>query len=129
MSLLQRQELSRAQSIELDVIQSVRRRVRSFVEHVCAEKTVIVGKLVIHARGEKVFVDNLLARKSKYSQIAVAPGNGTLVGKMVKSEVRLHRRIDSHRGRCTGATGIGARAQRPTPRRRGGHSSNCCDAL
>src|SRR5437763_9826320 len=64
-SLLQRQELSGAQSIELDVIQSVRRRVRSFVEHVCAEKTVIVGKHVIHARGEKVSVDNQLARKTK----------------------------------------------------------------
>jgi hypothetical protein len=51
---------------------------------------------VIYPGGDEVFVDNLLASKSKYSQIAVAPGNGTLVGKMVKSEVRLHRRIDRH---------------------------------
>ena len=93
-SLLQRQELSRAQSIELNVIQSVRRRVRSFVEHVCAEKTVIVSEFVIHPRGKKVFVDNLLARERIRPRIPVSKDSAG-IGQVVEGKVLSDSWVDS----------------------------------
>src|SRR5207249_5923448 len=89
--LLQRSELSRRERGELNVIQSVRRRVGRFVEHVCAEQAVVIRDLVVDPSGKKVFVDDLLADKGEFSGVSV-PKNRA-VGQMVESEVLRRRWI------------------------------------
>src|SRR5215472_1844514 len=69
--LLQRGELSRRERGELNVIQSVRRRVGRSVEHVCAEQAVAIRDLVVDPSRKKVFVDDLLACKREFSGVSV----------------------------------------------------------
>src|SRR5437660_11148400 len=58
--LLQRSELPRRERGELNVIQSVRRRVGRFVEHVCAEQAVGISVLVDDGSGKEGFSVELL---------------------------------------------------------------------
>src|SRR6266567_4609487 len=107
---LQRNELSRRQRGELNVIQSVRRRVGRFVEHVCAEQAVAIRDLVVDPSGKKVFVDDLLADKGEFSGVSV-PKNRA-IGQMVKSEVLRRRWIYGDLSCRAGITWVRARQGR-----------------
>ena len=85
--LLYRKELPRGQCVELNVIQSVRRRVRGFVEHVRTEQTVIAGEPVIDARRKEVLADDLLPRERVFSGVPVA--QDWSIGQMIESKVSL----------------------------------------
>ena len=61
MSVFQRQKLPRRQSIEFNIVQTVGGGIRRPIEHVGTEQTVFLGEFVVNARGEKVFVDDLLS--------------------------------------------------------------------
>ncbi len=69
MSFLGGNDLSRAEAAKFDVSYGIRGAVGSLVIQVGAEKAVLVGELVIEARGNKVLVDNLLTGERKNASV------------------------------------------------------------
>src|SRR5216684_9053106 len=70
MGFLQGSELSRGQCVELNIIQSVGRRVGCLVVHVRAEQTILVRKSVVNAGRKEVLIDDLLSGKRECSEIS-----------------------------------------------------------
>ena len=122
MRLFDSNNLTGSQSVELDVVQAVRRRVRSSIKHISSEQAVIVGELVIHASSEEILVHDLLAGEGKYSDVAVATSQ-RLLGQVVEREIGLGGRIHRNGIRST-STGVGCGTQISASCRGGRHRGN-----
>jgi len=68
---LGRQELSRAEAAQFDVIHAIWSRVRGPIKHVSSIQAVFFRELMVDARGNKVFIHNLLASESESGSVSV----------------------------------------------------------
>src|SRR5215469_10500154 len=75
-------DLPRSQATQKDIAKGVGRRVGRSVEQVGAEEAVLLRKLVVYSRGDKIFVDDLLCRENKWADISA-----TVRGDRIELEV------------------------------------------
>src|SRR3984893_3239578 len=99
-------------------IKAVRRVEWGDVAQVCDHQTVLIRKTSFNSGCDKIFSDDLLGHKCKYSYVPVCSGLNTPVRNMPKRKILLYRRVHAARDCVRGARPrIRRRAQGSTSRR------------